>query len=337
MYGAFAGSVGGAGIRCEFGSCRPAYNLAPWFESLVPLATAMKHAPFSDTQLAAASRLFSSGVVRELGRGGRSATFSRLARESGLLEAFNRGGLVRDFFDLAFRVLRRWYRDEYVYKAAITRKKLLGVHSLRTAALLTEFRVGSCKADAVLLNGSLRIYEIKSDRDKLERLSTQIGSYLQAFSEVYVITGDGHLEGVLKLVPSEVGVIMLTERETMCTVRRAANEPGRIVPEVLFDALRTDEAALVLSRLGVTAPETPNTQRRAEYKNLFARCDAVALHDATLHVLKRSRSQLHLKNVVDSLPCSLKPAALTTPLRRRDHSRLCAAVNSPLEDGLSWA
>jgi hypothetical protein len=60
---------------------------------------------------------------------------------------------------------RSGLRDKYVYKAALTQRVLMGKHSLRTACMLSEFRVGDRKADITILNGTTTVYEIKSDRD----------------------------------------------------------------------------------------------------------------------------------------------------------------------------
>src|SRR5262245_42464473 len=138
--------------------------------------------------IAAISRFFSAGVVREMARRGRSPLLARLARESTLLNSLEAGRPVADLFDAGFSVLQSARnRDEYVYKAAITHKVLLGTHSLRTAAMLTEFRVGANKADVAILNGTSTVYEIKSERDSLKRLAAQLASYRMVFAKVNVI------------------------------------------------------------------------------------------------------------------------------------------------------
>ena len=94
-------------------------------------------------QSAAISRFFSSAVIKELAGRGKSPTLARLLRESGLLKTERQPETIGAFFDYAFEYLKRKSnRHEYIYKAAITKKVLLGVHSLQTASMLTEFRVG---------------------------------------------------------------------------------------------------------------------------------------------------------------------------------------------------
>ena len=97
---------------------------------------------------AAIARFFSSSVIKELARRGKSPTLARLIRESGLLSSEHNQNTVGEFLDFGFDQLKKKnLRHEYIYKAAITKKILLGTHSLQTASMLTEFRVGDSKAD----------------------------------------------------------------------------------------------------------------------------------------------------------------------------------------------
>ena len=108
-------------------------------------------------------------------------------------------------FDAAFATLRQsGLRNEYVYKAALTHRVLMDKHSLRTACMLSEFRVGECKADIAILNGTTTVFEIKSERDLLMRFERQIDAYRRVFASVYVIAGENHVEAVLRAAPLDV-------------------------------------------------------------------------------------------------------------------------------------
>ncbi|WP_459594903.1 sce7726 family protein, partial [Enterobacter hormaechei] len=87
---------------------------------------------------------------------------------------------------------------------------MLGKHSLRTACMLNEFRIGSCKAALIILNGTGTVYEIKSERDSLSRLQNQITYSRKAFGKIYVIAGSDHIDDVLKTTESTIGVLSLT-------------------------------------------------------------------------------------------------------------------------------
>ncbi len=228
-------------------------------------------------------------------------------------------------------------RDEYVYRAALTHKILLGRHSLRTASMLTEFRAGASKADLVILNGTIAAYEIKSERDSLTRLSSQVRDYRRVFASVNVIAGERHITGVLSSVPEDVGVMCLSERFQISTVRGAHNRPEGICPTTVFESLRSDEAVSILKALGVHVPHVPNTERHSTLRELFRRLEPVPLHYELVRVLKQSRSLAGLSDLVDELPDSLHTAALTVPIRRADHARLVGAVRTPLIEATAWA
>lgn len=268
---------------------------------------------------------------------GRSALFARLVRQSLLPDGFDAHATVREAFDAAFKWLQIGdSRDEYVYKAALTHKVLLGTHSLRTAAMLTEFRVGNCKADLAILNGTATVYEIKSERDSLSRLSAQLSEYRKVFSKVYVIAGENHVGSVLDMVESDVGVMQLSKRQQISTIRSATDCPERICPVTVLDSVRVDEAVKILNLLGMEVPSVPNTLMRTELRKMFEGISPVALHHAFVDTLKRTRDLSALSELVKSLPESLQPAALSISLRKAEHQKLVSAVNTSLDEALYW-
>jgi len=245
---------------------------------------------------------------------------------------------VSDVFNAAFNELkRRGARPEYIYKSALTHKILLGTHSLRTASMLTEFRVGGCKADVVILNGTATAYEVKSERDSLNRLERQVCAYRSVFARVYVISADEHIHAVQEAVPNDVGILQLNGRHQISTLRDAQEGQERISPTAILDSVRTREAALILKFLGIPVPDVPNTRMNATLKELFFELDPVDAHRAMVHVLKRTRNLSPLSEFVGLLPPSLQTAALSVGLRRADRPRLAKAVDTKLHEAMRWA
>ncbi|HQS48153.1 MAG: hypothetical protein B7Y12_08190 [Rhizobiales bacterium 24-66-13] len=288
--------------------------------------------------LSATSRLFSSAVVRDLATRGRSALFARLVDEAGLTRAPRPTATVGDLFEEAFAVLRLGAsRDEYVYKSVLTHKVLLGKHSLRTACMLNEFRVGSCKADLVILNGTATVYEIKSERDSLSRLERQLEAYRQVFPSVFVIAGENHVSAVMDIVGDDDGVLQLSRRHQISVVKPAIDRPDRLDPVSVFETLRATEAKSLLGDIGVKVPDVPNTLLHGVLRKHFEALDPITAHGGMVKVLKRKRDLRPLSDLVDQLPRSLQPAALSVPLRKADHDRLVQAVATPLRDAMTWA
>jgi hypothetical protein len=299
---------------------------------------AQKMVNLATDQLAAISRLFSSSVVHEMARRGRSPLFTRLVTQSQLLRSMSLSERVYTVFEAAFSLLKReGYRHEYIYKAALTHKILLGIHSLQTASMINEFRVGGCKADVAILNGTATVYEVKSERDSLTRLERQITAYATVFAKVYVIAAESHIRAVANTVPDFVGILCLNSRHQISTLRDAVNRPERTSPGAIFDSIRTEEARLILSSFGVSVPHVPNTKMHAVSREAFVKLDPIQAQEGMVRVLKRTRNLLPLSALVDQLPPSLQTAALSVPLRKLDHQRLVDAVNTPLKDAMGWA
>lgn len=284
------------------------------------------------------TRLFSSAVFREMANKGRSALFTRLFEQTQIETRCGPSATVGDAFDSAFSVLKTTgLRDEYIYRAALTHKVLMGKHSLNTACMISEFRVGTCKADLAILNGTATVYEIKSERDSLARLANQIENYKKVFANVYVIVSETHVRSVIEMTPEDVGIMCLSRRYQISTVREALDCPGRICPATVFESLRSAEACSILVELGVGVPEVPNTMLHAAMRKCFQRLEPKDVHGAMVKTLKRSRNLAPLSGLVDRLPRSLHAAALSIQVRRSEHDRLVEAVGTPLGVAMAWA
>ncbi|MCQ4313910.1 sce7726 family protein [Pseudomonas stutzeri] len=293
---------------------------------------------FNNTQQSAIARLFSATVLRELADKGRSPLFSRLLLESHLLDELKLSDSVSTVFDTAFDVLRKKaYRTEYAYKSAIASKLLLGRHSLKTASLLTEFRVETCKVDVAIFNGTATAYEIKSERDRLDRLENQINSYRKVFSKVYVVTGDNHVEEVTRRTEEDVGVLLLSSRFTISTVREAVDRPELIQPEIIFDSLKLKEATSLLAEFGITPPNVPNTETHRTLRDIFRDLDPIETHKKMVSVMRHSRSSHTLAGFLSELPQSLVAAIISAPIKEKDQPKLLRAINTQIGEALAWA
>jgi len=290
----------------------------------------------SNINVSALSRMFSATVLKELAKCGRSPLLSGLIHESKFLD-FKVSETVSDLYDNAFEFLKlASNRHEYVYKAVLTEKILLGVHSLNTACMMSEFRVGQCKADVVILNGTGTVYEIKSERDTLTRLSKQIEAYTNVFATVNVIVGENHLKNALNIVPDHVGVMLLSGRYKVSTIQEGIDDPSRTNPVKIFESIRIIEAEKILERMGIDIPIIPNTRKYKYLHNQFMQLDPIDTHLHMVGVLKETRNLTSLKELIGKLPKSLQSAALTTRLRKQDYSNLVNAMETPISKVVSW-
>jgi hypothetical protein len=203
--------------------------------------------------------------------------------------------------------------------------------------LLTEFRVGSCKADVAILNGTSTVYEIKSERDTLSRLENQVQNYRKVFAKIYVVVAEPFIDQVLELTDSDVGVMSLARWNRVKTVREAVDRADAVCPTTIFDSLRLAEAMMILDSFGAVIPDLPNTKMREAVRQQFAMLPPQFVHAEMVRVLKHTRSLASLSNLVDQLPHSLKTAALSTKLRLKDHQRLLTTLSTPTHQAMEWA
>lgn len=292
----------------------------------------------SAIKASAVSRFFSRSVIKELAKKGRSPMFARLLMESGIHRELAESVEIGDAFECAFGYLRQTeFRHEYAYKAALTHRVLLGTHSLNTASMLTEFRIGQCKADVVILNGTGTVYEIKSERDSLTRLERQIDEYRKVFASVNVIVGENHLASILDAVPSDVGVLTLSGRYQISEIRAAQNAPLRTEAASIFDVVSTREAGLILRELGYDLPDVPNTRRYQAYLEVFRTIPSAQAHCAMVKVLKKTRTLLHLAPFIQDLPVSLQSVALSAKITKIEFGNLIETLRMPLVEAKGWA
>jgi len=66
---------------------------------------------------------------------------------------------------------------------------------------------GEIRADLAAINGVLHGYEIKSSRDNLKRLSSQVEAYNAVFERATLVSAEGHLSSALSVIPGWWGVI----------------------------------------------------------------------------------------------------------------------------------
>ena len=292
----------------------------------------------NNRQTAALAALFSSKVLRELGGKGQSPLFARLIAESALAESYSEDALIADVFDGAFRILcRTGLRHEYTYKAALIQKVLLGKHSLNTSSMLREFRVRESRADLVVLNGIATVYEIKSEKDKLDRLSSQIDDYKRVFPRIAVITCEKFASRVLDETPNAVGVSVLSDRYQISEIREANSDYTNVSSSWIFDCLRTNEAKQILEELSVPVPNCSNIQIRKEMQRLFGKIPAKEAHEKMVEVLKRTRSLQPLTESISELPQSLRPAALLTSMAFAERKTLASSMGITLRNTSRWS
>lgn len=137
-------------------------------------------------------------------------------------------------------------------------QKRLAAHAAREPGTVLVEEMGLCRGqsrvDLAVVNGVMHGYEIKSDRDSLRRLASQIDYYSRVLDRVTIVVGAKHLERVLECVPSWWGVLSVrpsSVRAEFKTIRRPKKNPQRD-PRSLVELLWLDDAMALLEERGET-------------------------------------------------------------------------------------
>lgn len=140
-----------------------------------------------------------------------------------------------------------------------------------TTIIVDEMDVlfGASRIDVAVINGKIHGYEIKSERDNLERLPLQIESYNKIFDTMTVVVGENHLSQVAEMVPEWWGIYYVSkEGNTPELVKRRDISINRDIDLLsLTQLLWRDELLELLSSNDIT--------KGTKSKNRFALCNMV--------------------------------------------------------------
>jgi hypothetical protein len=141
--------------------------------------------------------------------------------------------------------------DEEI-RPALRARLLATRHAERESVILEELGVerGRFRVDLVVVDSVLHGFEIKSDRDRLHRLSGQVRAYGRILDRATLVVGARNLAKAMAMVPGWWGVLLLKaarRRPRFQLVRRGKANPGRD-PRALAELLWLDDAMSLLER-----------------------------------------------------------------------------------------
>ena len=81
----------------------------------------------------------------------------------------------------------------------------------------------SARIDVSVLNGSLHGYEIKSERDTLERLPKQVEYYTKIFEYITVVTTEKYIKKVIEIIPEFFGIFLIENKKGILKLKKIRN------------------------------------------------------------------------------------------------------------------
>lgn len=203
-----------------------------------------------------------------------------------------KGMTYSQLFNNVYSYIARCYRTEYYYKNVLFNKLLLKKHNPRTTVAFSEIPIARSKADFIMINGVGIVYEIKTELDNLDRLESQITDYYKAFSQIFVLTYEKNIEKVERIVPSSVGIMILTKRGAVRTVRKAIDNKKNFDKETIFNILRKDEFEDIILRSGQSLPDC---DAFCYYKRCFELFSLIDVTTAQKEMLRELKSRISMK------------------------------------------
>lgn len=152
---------------------------------------------------------------------------------------------------------------------------------------------GAARIDIAVVNGSIHGYELKGDKDNLQRLPGQIKVYNSVLDKVTLVVGRNHLHDAIKLVPEWWGITIakmptLKNKVEFCPVRDPELNPNPNY-EAIAALLWREEALNILEEIN-EASGLRSKNRSIIYKHLADVLDGKEL---------KSIVRQHLKTRID--------------------------------------
>lgn len=278
-------------------------------------------------QLSTLSQTFSPVIIRELLKFGYSEKLFRIIRYCDL-EDSTKGFSLGSFFEFCHDLMKKKYPNEYVYKNAIANKILLGKHNLNTSFMLTEFRANKSKVDCVVINGTLTVYEIKTEFDNFNRLEKQIEDYKKVFEKIYVITAEKHIDKIDFLTRQGIGIMRLNKNGKISTLQEAKSQFEYLDLGIIFDSLRQSEYTKIIQTVYGYIPDVPNTRIYFACKELFCNIDKKMAYSEVVKYLKLRGSNQSLKDFIEQVPKSFKARAIDDTLSAKERIKFLEILGS---------
>jgi len=216
------------------------------------------------------------------------------------------------------RWLSRHYRNDLVYRRAALGQMI----PWSDGVLLPEFRVGRSIVDFLAVTDALHAVEIKSDLDNTSRLDSQLHDYRKIAPLVSVMASKRVVERVLAIPEFQtIGLHWLDADGRVETVRDARFSRESLDSDVLMRSLRRAEYLRVLSALGVTVPDLPNTRVFSYALSASRNLDPFVFHNAVAEQL-RERKPRAGRSLIARLPEPVRPTVLKLDPTRQQVSTL---------------
>jgi len=244
----------------------------------------------------------------------------------------NTKGLTRiNLIKTIYSKLEKQYKSEYLYKNTLINKLLLGRYSLNTTTIINELKIKNSIADFVLLNGEIRIFEIKTELDGLQKLSKQINDYKTFANKIFIVTNSKYVNSLSKLYQNDtIGIIEYTKKKTLKEIKPAIEDSKHLDYEVLFKSLRKNEYLELINSYFGFIPNVPNTLIFKESLKMVKTIEISVFQKLVLKQLKKRKIKFPDLLKSTQTPDELKYLCYTLNFNRKEYLTLYEFLNKKI-------
>jgi hypothetical protein len=178
------------------------------------------------------------------------------------------------------------------------------------AVIVDEFWIPRSheRADLAVIGHLREAFEIKTERDNLNRLPRQASAYGRLFDECTAVVAERHAVRVATMLPEWWGLLVIPVGDASFETVRGASRNPDVDPETIVRLLWRDEVYAALTRFGIT-PE-PGAGRSAMWAALLRHLDSERLSaTVTEALLRRDPADARIPTRRFSSPSVSSPAA----------------------------
>jgi hypothetical protein len=167
-------------------------------------------------------------------------------------------------------------------RSALHAKRLRYAKSHPDTLVINELGLAHAQSriDVAVINGCIHGYEIKSAKDNLDRLATQIEIYRRALQKLTLVAAPKHVAGIMSRAPEWCGVLAAEQGPrggvSFHVLRNSVANPD-IDPVMMAHLLWRNEVIELLGQAGYSAKEL-RRPRRQLYEIL---CEAMTVREIT--------------------------------------------------------
>lgn len=200
-----------------------------------------------------------------------------------------------------YRCMLKDYRNEYIYKNELVNKHIYKRFGKTISVAVNEFRVADAVADLALFNGESKCFEIKSDLDSPQRLSSQLDCYQRVFEQCYIMVPAETVGAYQSLIDDRVGILTLRyckNGQVSLNTERFAKLNEKVDVNVLMRSVRAGEYRWMVKQMYDKLPDVTDFEMYEACKDKLSRLTDEQLHTLFREAVKQRKSKVsHLKEI----------------------------------------